>query len=131
MKKEEFPTFLNEQPTVAFGRTTRELVLVLLGVSLTYLAWLLLGHIIPGDDLAARIVKGIIAAIPLAGLITVAFVQVASRPLEIWGVVGMMYFFTPKVFTYDPTEELDRDDDDAIDMELYQLVARSEARNDW
>jgi hypothetical protein len=130
MKKEEFPTFLNEQPTVAFGRTTRELILILLGVSLAYLVWLLMGHIIPGDDLAARIMKGTVAAIPLAGLITVAFVQIASRPLEIWGIIGLMYFFTPKVFTYDPTEELEHEDD-TIDVEIYRLVGQGEARNDW
>jgi hypothetical protein len=130
MKKEEFPTFLNEQPTVAFGRTTRELVLILLGVSLSYLVWALLGNIIPGNDLAAKILKGLIAIIPFVGLITVAFVQIASRPLEIWGVVGMMYFFTPKVFTYDPTEELEREDD-TIDMEVYQFISRNDARNDW
>ncbi len=39
MKKEEFPTFLNEQPTVVFGRTTRELLVILVGLTGAYLVW--------------------------------------------------------------------------------------------
>jgi hypothetical protein len=40
MKKEEFPTFLNEQPTVVFGRTTRELLIISIGLAGGYLIWL-------------------------------------------------------------------------------------------
>lgn len=130
MKKEEFPTFLNEQPTVAFGRTTRELLLILLGLTLAYLVWVLLGRVIPGDDFGSRIVKGLFAVIPLSAMLAVAFVQIASRPLEIWGLIGVMYFFTPKVFTYDPTEELEQAED-TIDIEQYQLAQRSHASDEW
>jgi len=129
MKKEEFPTFLNEQPTVAFGRTTRELLLILLGLTLAYLVWLLLGRVI-GDDFGSRIIKGLFAIIPLGAMLAVAFVQIASRPLEVWGLIGVMYFFTPKVFTYDPNEELDQAED-TIDIEQYQLTQHSNANDEW
>ena len=32
MQKEEFPTFLNEQPTIIFGRTGRELLIIVCGI---------------------------------------------------------------------------------------------------
>jgi len=39
MNKEEFPTFLNEQPKVIFGRTGRELLIIVLGIIGAYTLW--------------------------------------------------------------------------------------------
>jgi len=67
MKKEEFPTFLNEQPTVVFGRTTRELLVILVGLTGAYLVWTNIGALMPGPDIGVMIIKGLFATVPLIG----------------------------------------------------------------
>ena len=103
MKKEEFPTFLNEQPTVVFGRTTRELLVILIGLTGAYLVWTNLGLL--GSGIGALIVKGLFSTVPVIGSLFVAFVKIASRPLEEWAAIGVFYFLTPKVYLYMPLEE--------------------------
>jgi len=105
MKKEEFPTFLNEQPTIIFNRTGRELLIITIGLAVAYVVWGDLGHWIPGSSLALGILKGLIASIfALAGVI-IAFIKVASRPLEEWAFIGLFYLLIPKVYIYMSTEE--------------------------
>ncbi len=105
MKKEEFPTFLNEQPTIIFNRTGRELLIITISLGVAYVVWSNLGHWIPGNSLAIGIVKGITAAIfGLAGII-VAFAKVASRPLEEWAFIGLFYLLVPKIYIYMSTAE--------------------------
>jgi hypothetical protein len=104
MKKEEFPTFLNEQPTVVFGRTTRELLVILVGLTGAYLVWTNLGFFL-GSDIGALVIKGLFSTVPVIGSLIVAFVKIASRPLEEWAAVGVFYLLTPKVYLYMPLEE--------------------------
>jgi hypothetical protein len=120
MKKEEFPTFLNEQPTVVFGRTTRELLIILVGLTGAYLVWTNVGALIPGPDIGVMFIKGLLAIVPLIGSILVAFVKIASRPLEEWAAIGVFYFLTPKVYLYMPLEE-PGEDESSINISQYQL----------
>lgn len=123
MKKEEFPTFLNEQPTVVFGRTTRELLVILVGLTGAYIVWSNLGNLIAGSDFGVIIIKGLFAVIPLIGSIIVAFVKIASRPLEEWAAIGVFYFLTPKVYLYMPLEEA-RESESSANMAQYQLITK-------
>ncbi len=120
MKKEEFPTFLNEQPTVVFGRTTRELLIILIGLTGAYLVWTNVGALIPGPDIGVMFIKGLLAIVPLIGSILVAFVKIASRPLEEWAAIGVFYFLTPKVYLYIPLEE-PAEEESSINLSQYQL----------
>jgi hypothetical protein len=120
MKKEEFPTFLNEQPTVVFGRTTRELLIILVGLTGAYLVWTNVGTLIPGPDIGVMFIKGLLAIVPLVGSILVAFVKIASRPLEEWAAIGIFYFLTPKVYLYMPLEE-PTEEESSINLSQYQL----------
>lgn len=103
MKKEEFPTFLNEQPTVVFGRTTRELLVILIGLTGAYLVWTNMGLFL-GSGIGALLIKGLFSTVPVIGSLIVAFIKIASRPLEEWGAIGVFYFLTPKVYLYMPSE---------------------------
>jgi hypothetical protein len=105
MKKEEFPTFLNEQPTIIFGRTGRELLVIAIGLGLAYFSWLRIGSLVPGSPLATNFIKGLLAAILAVGGVVVAFVKVATRPLEEWAFVWLFYIITPKTYFYMPVEE--------------------------
>jgi hypothetical protein len=118
MKKEEFPTFLNEQPTVVFGRTTRELLVILVGLTGAYLVWTNMGLVL-GSGIGALIVKGLFSTVPVIGSIIVAFVKIASRPLEEWAAIGVFYFLTPKVYLYMPLEETS--ESDSSNSTQYQL----------
>lgn len=104
MKKEEFPTFLNEQPTIVFGRTGRELLVITIGLGLSYFSWLDLGTFIPGSVIASDVVKGLLAAVIMVSCGVVAFVKVATRALEEWAFVWLFYIITPKVYLYAPEE---------------------------
>jgi len=102
MKKTEFPTFLNEQPTIVFGRTMRELMVIMIGLGLTYAAWTNVSALFPGGGIGIVIVNILCSIIILTATIVVALVKVASRSLEEWALVGFFYLCTPKIFLYMP-----------------------------
>jgi hypothetical protein len=129
MKKEEFPTFLNEQPTVVFGRTTRELLIILVGLTGAYIVWTNVGALVPGPDIGVMFIKGLLAIVPLIGSIIVAFVKIASRPLEEWAAIGVFYFLTPKVYLYMPLEE-PVVDESSTNLSQYQLSKSSDGEDD-
>jgi hypothetical protein len=118
MKKTEFPTFLNEQPTVVFGRTMRELMVILIGLALSYAAWTNLSALIPGSNIGITLFKGLVVLIILSATIVVALVNIASRPLEEWALVGFFYLCTPKIFLYMPFD--DDEKSDALEIGLLQ-----------
>ena len=129
MKKEEFPTFLNEQPTVVFGRTTRELLVILVGLTGAYLVWTNVGNLLTGSDVGVIVIKGLFAAVPLIGSLIVAFVKIASRPLEEWAAIGVFYFLTPKVYLYMPLEE-PGENESSLNVSQYQLAKPGEGEDD-
>jgi len=104
MKKEEFPTFLNERPAIIFGRDGRQLLIITIGLALAFFSWLRLGIFIHGNMIASDLVKGIIAIIIVLFAGMVAFVKVAARPLEEWAFVWLFYVIIPKVYLYMPAE---------------------------
>ncbi len=103
MKKEEFPTFLNEQPTVIFGRTERELLIMACGIVVGYTAWQHLKGLIPG--IGGEALAIVLAALLVALSIVVALVSVGKRPLEEWFFCWLLYVMVPKVYLYKPPEE--------------------------
>jgi hypothetical protein len=106
MKKEEFPTFLNEQPTIIFGRTGRELLIVAIGLGFAYLSWLRLGTPIAGSVFLSDILKAIIAAVFVIAALIVAFIKFATQPIEQWAFIWLFYIIIPKVYLYKP-EDID------------------------
>ncbi len=102
MKKEEFPTFLNEQPTIVFGRTGRELLIVAIGLGFAYLSWLRLGTPVAHNVFVSDILKGIIAAVFVIAALIVAFIKFATQPLEQWAFIWLFYAIIPKVYIYTP-----------------------------
>ncbi|GHO94370.1 hypothetical protein KSF_044180 [Reticulibacter mediterranei] len=106
MKKEEFPTFLNQRPAIVFGRTGRELIIITIGLTLGYLVWQNLTNSLASSSILTNALKLIVAALFLAGALVVAFIKIATRPLEEWALVWVFYLFIPKVFIYMPTEEI-------------------------
>ncbi len=105
MKKQEFPTFINQQPTVVFGRNMRELMVILTGLALSYLIWANLGVVIRVEGVGILVCRIVSVAIVVAATIVVTFVKIASRPLEEWALVGIFYYCTPKIFIYMPFED--------------------------
>jgi hypothetical protein len=103
MKKEEFPTFLNEQPTVVFGRTARELLVIACGLVGGYVVWIRVGNFIPGP---LGFTLGImLAVIIVVSAFVVALVSIASRPLEEWFFCWLAFVMMPKLHLYRPLEE--------------------------
>jgi hypothetical protein len=103
MKKEEFPTFLNQQPKVVFGRTGRELLIIVCGIVSSYTLWgaihtLLL---IPWWS----IVSVLLSILPLFVALIVALIPVAERPLEEWAMCWLLYAWMPRLFLYESQEE--------------------------
>lgn len=132
MQKEEFPTFLNEQPTIIFGRTGRELMIMAIGLTLAYVCWQRLGSF--GLGAGDLVIKIVLAALSIIIAATVALTKVAGRPMEEWAFTVLFYFLTPKVYVYMPKEESeeDIDDEDEEDEEAQkQLVAQQAADDDY
>jgi hypothetical protein len=103
VKKEDFPTFLNEQPTVIFGRTVRELLWIVCGIVCSYQVWNMVKGVLPGNiGIALGIVLGGLVGIML---LVVALLPVGNRPLEEWTAVWLIYVLMPKLYLYKPAEE--------------------------
>lgn len=103
MKKEEFPTFLNEQPTIVFGRSGRELLIIACGLVLSAQVWGDVSHLLAGF---AGILLGIllVTVIVIASLV-LALLKVGYRPLEEWIFSWFIFIASPKVYMYKPGEE--------------------------
>ncbi|MBO0783664.1 MAG: hypothetical protein J2P37_33040 [Ktedonobacteraceae bacterium] len=102
-KKEEFPTFLNEQPTIIFGRTGRELLVIVVGIVGGYFVWSSISGI--RSDIGWMILTVTLTAVPVLVGLVVALVPVGERPLEEWFFVWLLYIGVPKVYIYKPAEE--------------------------
>ncbi|GHO93653.1 hypothetical protein KSF_037010 [Reticulibacter mediterranei] len=108
MKKEEFPTFLNEQPTVIFGRTGRELLIIVCGIVGAYSVWANMKDAVGG--VGGQVLSGFLAAVIVIIALVIALTNIASRPLEEWIVVWLTYVVMPRVYMYQqPEEEIDED----------------------
>jgi hypothetical protein len=99
MKKEEFPTFLNEQPAIIFGRTGRELLIIACGLSAAYLLWQQLRPLERG--IGGILLALCVSVLPAIAAAVVALVPVACRPMEEWFVVWGLFLLTPKLYLYD------------------------------
>ena len=102
-KKEEFPTFLNEQPTIIFGRTGRQLLIMVMGLVGGSGLWSALKDIRPG--IGWMVLTWTLTAIPILISLVVALVPVAERGLEEWFFVWLFYCITPSLYLYIPAEE--------------------------
>ncbi|MBV9229845.1 MAG: hypothetical protein JOZ18_11070 [Chloroflexi bacterium] len=130
MQKEEFPTFLNEQPTIMFGRTMRELLVIAIGCTLAFMSWQNLAGLGPGGG--AVVIKIIAAALLIIASLIVALVKVAGRPLEDWAFVLAFYFLTPKVYIYMQQQEKDEPDvDDGSQVVQRQSNTQSALNEDY
>lgn len=130
MKKEEFPTFLNEQPTIIFNRTGRELLLMAVGATLAYSSWIDLGNVVHGNALLVNLVKGLVALIVVVIALLIAFIKVATRPLEEWAIVWLLYALIPKVYIYMPVEESAQLDEQSYIDAMDKIVSRSSDEDD-
>ncbi|GHO96628.1 hypothetical protein KSF_066760 [Reticulibacter mediterranei] len=87
------PTHLGLPDKLLFGLTARQLLLLLLGGSLSYSFWLRLGVFLPPSWLLVRLIS---ALPPVLLSFLVAFVTLHNRPLELWALVGLCYLLLPK-----------------------------------
>jgi hypothetical protein len=120
MKKKEFPTYLNEQPSVVFGRNMRELMVIMIGMALAYAVWANLSALLPEPGIGILFCKILCVGVVLIATLIVTFVKIASRPLEEWALVGLFYYATPKIFLYMPFDDDEMSEDLAIGISQYQ-----------
>ena len=102
MKKEEFPTFLNEQPTIIFGLNARQILIIVCGIVAAYFLWVRMAGL-PGAGWFVLEVTLIVLC--LISSLIVALIPVASRPLEEWFFAWLLYSAMPKIYLYQPISE--------------------------
>ena len=128
MKKEEFPTFLNEQPTVIFGRTARELLIIACGCVAGYTVWPHATALLPG---AGGVVLGIACAgIPALLSLVVALISIGNRSMEEWLFCWLTYVLIPKIYLYKPLEESVEDFADEKNEKSKQIKQQQGAADD-
>ncbi len=103
MKKEEFPTFLNEQATIIFGRTGRELLIISCGIVTGYSLWANMHLLFAGAGWTALTIT-LVSMVVILSLV-VAMLKIASRTLEEWFFIWLVYTVMPRVYMYQPLEE--------------------------
>jgi hypothetical protein len=102
-KKEEFPTFLNEQPTIIFGRTGRQLLIIVLGIVGATLQWSYMEGF--QSTTGWQVLSGTLAAIPVLLSLVIALIPIADRGMEEWVIVWLLYAVMPRIYLYVPVEE--------------------------
>jgi hypothetical protein len=103
VKKEEFPTFLNEQPTIIFGRTGRELLIIACGLFFGYETWDTISSLLP--DFAGIFLGMLLTGIVVTAFLVLALVKVGYRHLEEWIFAWLLFIGTPKVYMYKPWQD--------------------------
>jgi hypothetical protein len=103
MKKEEFPTFLNEQPTIVFGRTGREVLIIACGLVFSYQVWGDVSNLLAG--FAGTLLGILLVTIIVIAFLVLALLKVGYRPLEEWIISWFLYVASPKVYMYKPEED--------------------------
>ncbi|HEY4387496.1 MAG TPA: PrgI family protein [Ktedonobacteraceae bacterium] len=121
---------MNEQPTIIFNRTGRELLLMAVGATVAYSSWIDLGNVVHGNIIVVNLVKGLVALIVVVIALLVAFVKVAQRPLEEWAMVWVLYVITPKVYIYTPVEESVQIDEQSYIDAMDKIVSRNSDEED-
>jgi cobalamin biosynthesis protein CobD/CbiB len=128
MKKEEIPTFLNEQPTIIFGRTGRELLIIICGIVAGYAVWNSVQTFVSG--IGGRLLSGVLAAIPAILSLIVALMSIGDRPLEEWFFVWLLYVCIPKIYLYKPLEDIaDSSHDKKANKEKEKLSSKNSAND--
>lgn len=102
-KKEEFPTFLNEQPTIIFGRTGRQLLIIVIGIVGGTLLWSALVGV--QNTIGWQVLTGILTGIPILLSLVIALIPIADRGMEEWLFVWLLYATLPRIYLYIPVEE--------------------------
>ena len=113
MKKEEFPTFLNEQPTGIFGRTGRELLIIACGLFCGYRVWDKVSSLFPG--VGAGLLAALLVIVVVVSSLVLALLKIGHRHLEEWVFTWLFFVSMPKVYLYKPWE-----DEDAYEMEAVE-----------
>ncbi len=78
--------------------SVRQFLLVLVGIALSYRVWLLLSLLEPLP--AGQLLRGVLTALPLGMALAFAFVSLAGRTLDIWGVVAVRFVLRPHLFVW-------------------------------
>jgi hypothetical protein len=102
-RKHTVPTHLYQPETVltvwSFNLTSRQLLLVLLGCGLAGNLWhdaALLGRY----SLVGEALRLVLAALPILLAVFVAYYRAAGRPLEVWLIVLLRYWFHPHCYIW-------------------------------
>jgi PrgI family protein len=100
MKKVEFPTFLNEQPTIIFGLNARQILVMICGIIGGYSLWSFITNLL--SNLGWHIACAVLGACVFLLSIVVAMASIGAKPLEEWLFVWLFYAGMPKIYLYKP-----------------------------
>jgi hypothetical protein len=100
LTRHQIPTHLNVPDKIisfwGIGVTVRQLLVLLIGWSVAANVWVRLAWLTaPGP--ATGTLHLVLAALPAILALCVAFKQVAGRPLEVWALILLRYWWQPKV----------------------------------
>jgi hypothetical protein len=100
VEKVEFPTFLEQQPTIILGCASRELLLLACGGSLSLSVWQLLQG--AQTTMGGIVLSLLFCTLPLGLAALLAFVKVGTHFPEQWVFVFLGYACSPKLYVYSP-----------------------------
>jgi hypothetical protein len=100
MKKVEFPTFLNEQPAIIFGLTTRQILVLICGVLAGYSVWSATTPLL--NQVAWHIGCTVLGCSLFLLSLVVAKVSIGAKHLEEWVCIWFLYALMPKIALYRP-----------------------------
>jgi hypothetical protein len=93
------PTHMSLPDKVVFGLTARQLLLMLIGCSLSYNLWLHLGAL-EAIALPGQVLHIALALVPAVCAATLALISVADRPQEVWFLVLVRYWQRPRIYVW-------------------------------
>ena len=105
VEKVEFPTFLQQQPTIIFGRNARELLVLACGGSAALSLWQANSGLQQAWGVEGLLLSALLSALPVVLALVLAFATIGARPLEEWVFVLLAYAVAPKLYLYLPLSE--------------------------
>ena len=103
MQKHTLPVHLETQDKLVFGLMTRQVMVLALGVTLSYSIW----SSLPTQTMLELAISLALAAIPTVLALLVAFLRPSGQGLDDWCVIGLFYVMTPKTYLWAPLTSQD------------------------
>jgi PrgI family protein len=99
MQAHKVPTHMAMPDRIVCGLTAKQLLTTLIGCSMGYHIWLHLSALLT-SGIIGLITRLVCSLVPAAVALSIALITVAGRSLEVWALVALRYWLSPRAYVW-------------------------------